>query len=94
MRSALPYSDAVVRTRWRRPPGFDGWSLTALAVALAVGLPVLVVFASLLMPRSEIWAHLAETVLWDYVADTLLLALGVAIGVLVIGVGTAWLVTM
>lgn len=39
-------------------------------------------------------AHLADTVLADYVANTLLLIVGVGLGVLVIGTCTAWLVTM
>ena len=38
--------------------------------------------------------HYAHTVLWRYVANTLGLALIVASGVVVIGVATAWLVTM
>ncbi|MGH6900842.1 MAG: ABC transporter permease [Geminicoccaceae bacterium] len=66
----------------------------ALTVAGAVALPVLVVLASLLAPSGEIWAHLASTVLWDYLWSTATLALGVGAGVLAIGVGTAWLVSM
>ena len=72
----------------------DAWRLIALGVAGGVALPVLVVLASLLAPSCEIWAHLASTVLRDYLWNTLSLALGVGAGVLVIGVGTAWLVSM
>lgn len=72
----------------------DRWSLLALVLALAVALPVLVVFASLLAPHGEVWRHLASTVLAGYVGHTLALVVGVAIGVSIIGVGTAWLVTM
>ena len=88
------------RTVARRPAwpsrflATHGWSLIAFAPAAAVALPVLVVFSSLLAPNLEVWSHLAATVLWRYVASTFGLALGVAIGVMVIGVGTAWLVTM
>jgi iron(III) transport system permease protein len=39
------------------------------------------------------WAHLASTVLPDYVASTLLLCAGVGGGVAAVGVGAAWLVT-
>lgn len=94
MRSTLPYADLAVARRARRPAAIDGWSLIALGAALAVALPVLVVLASLLAPSGEIWGHLADTVLWDYLGSTLGLALGVGTGVLVIGVGTAWLVSM
>ncbi|MEO8297973.1 MAG: iron ABC transporter permease [Burkholderiales bacterium] len=39
------------------------------------------------------WAHLAQTVLPDYIASTLWLCLGVGLGVAALGVGSAWLVT-
>lgn len=72
----------------------DRWSLLALVLALAVALPILVVFAALFSPHGEVWSHLASTVLLGYVGHTLVLAMGVAIGVTLIGVGNAWLVTM
>jgi iron(III) transport system permease protein len=72
----------------------DRWSALALLLALAVALPVLVVFGNLFRPSGDIFSHLASTVLAGYVGHTLALALGVGIGVTVIGVGTAWLVTM
>lgn len=59
-----------------------------------VCLPVLVVLASLLTNASEVWAHLANTVLATYITNSLVLMVGVAAGTLVLGVGTAWLVTM
>jgi iron(III) transport system permease protein len=94
MRMALPYTDVGGRARVRGLRFLDRWSLLASALALAVALPVLVVFASLLIPAGAVWHHLAETVLWDYVTNTVLLALGVGAGVAVLGVGTAWLVSM
>jgi len=66
----------------------------ALALASLVALPIVVVFLSLLAPDIEVWRHLASTVLAGYVLNTLILAAGVAVGVSIIGVGTAWLVTM
>jgi iron(III) transport system permease protein len=90
MRTTL--SDLAVRPERRWP--LDRWSVLTLALAGAVALPVLVVFASLLVPHGEIWGHLAATVLGGYVWNTLWLALGVGSGVALIGVGAAWLVTM
>ncbi len=55
---------------------------------------MVVVLASLLRPRDEVWEHLVATVLSRYVINTAWLLAGVGAGVLVIGVGTAWLVTM
>lgn len=94
MRTSIPYADVEPGRSRRLLRWVDGWSLAALALALAVALPVLVVAASLTQPGGGVWSHLAQTVLGDYVVNTLLLAFGVGVGVTVIGVGTAWLVTM
>ncbi|MEM7045307.1 MAG: iron ABC transporter permease, partial [Pseudomonadota bacterium] len=72
----------------------DRWSLLALIVASIVGMPVLVVALSVLVPDVDVWHHLATTVLGDYVSNTFALIFGVGIGVTVIGVSTAWLVAM
>ncbi|MEL7353600.1 MAG: iron ABC transporter permease [Cyanobacteria bacterium J06560_5] len=63
-------------------------------IAALVVLPVFVVLASIFSDASEIWTHLAETVLMTYVINSLLLMVGVGLGVLIVGVGTAWLVSM
>lgn len=72
----------------------SGWAIATWIVAALVVLPVLVVLGSVFTDVGEIWAHLAETVLTTYITNSLVLMVGVAIGVSVIGVGTAWLVTM
>jgi len=81
---------------WRawRPAalGALGWCAVALAALLAV--PVVFVAGNVFVPSGGAWEHLAETVLADYVHNTVWLALGVGAGVVVVGVGTAWLVTM
>lgn len=73
-------------------PGPWGVGVTALALVLA--LPVLVVMSFLFAPAGEVWGHLADTVLRDYVTNSLWLMLGVTIGTLIGGVGTAWLTSM
>ncbi len=70
------------------------WPLVTVAVALLLATPVLVVVGFVFVPAGDVWQHLASTVLPDYVTNTLLLMLGVAIGTLIGGVGTAWLTTM
>ncbi|MBI1209768.1 MAG: ABC transporter permease subunit [Azospirillum sp.] len=72
----------------------SGWSAATVAIALLVALPVLVVTAAVFLPSAGVWQHLASTVLPDYLTNTALLAAGVGSGTLVIGGGTAWLVTM
>ncbi len=76
----------------RLVPG--GWIAVTIALALLVSTPVLFVLGNIFADNSEVWNHLAETVLPRYMANSLWLMLGVGSGVLLIGVGTAWLVTM
>ncbi len=83
------------RTRLaRQGVRFDYWTLGTLLVAFTVAMPLVAVVAISFTPQQEIWRHLLETVLWRYVGNTLALAVGVGVGTFVIGVGTAWLVTM
>jgi len=72
----------------------DWWVVGALIIAALVTLPVGAVFFLALFPEENIWGHLAATVLPGYIRTTLALMLGVSFGTLLIGVGTAWLVTM
>ena len=72
-------------------------ALLALAVVVAVliGLPVASVLANIFSGgTSGVWQHLASTVLPDYVGSTLWLCAGVGLGVIVVGVATAWLTAM
>ncbi len=89
----LPESDpARTAPRGRRLTAIHPLSFAAALVALLIAVPILVVAASLLTPSTETWHHLVDTVLGEYIANTLWLLAGVAIGVLLLGVPTAWLV--
>lgn len=77
-----------------RTEQYSGWLLSALLVALLVCLPIASVFWLALFPSENIWQHLADTVLPHYITTTLLLMAGVGALSVIIGVGTAWLVTM
>jgi iron(III) transport system permease protein len=68
---------------------------SAAVVAVILAVPVLVVFGSVFAGGTgETWQHLIDTLLGEIVRNTLVLALAVAIGVSVMGVGCAWLVSM
>lgn len=56
-------------------------------------LPLLVILSSLLWPDVEAWQHLIDTVLTEYVVNSLLLTVGVGLGSLSIGGVTAWCMT-
>ena len=92
--TAIAIGDETARRRWRRGGATQKrWTAATVLVALLVAVPVLGVVALALGPSAEIWRHLATTVLPTYALNTLWLMLGVSIGTLAIGVGTAWLVT-
>jgi iron(III) transport system permease protein len=68
--------------------------VAAGGIALLVATPIVVVVSSLATPSVEIWAHLWRTYLLELIWNTLALIVGVGLGVLVLGTGLAWLVTM
>lgn len=55
--------------------------------------PLLVIGVSLLWPDSAAWQHLIDTVLIEYALNSLMLAVGVGAGSLIIGGATAWCMT-
>jgi iron(III) transport system permease protein len=64
-----------------------------LLIGLLLAVPVASVVSSVFGGLGETWSHLAATALGRYVGNTLLLSLGVAFGVITMGVLSAWLVT-
>ena len=72
----------------------DGWAWVTLAVAVLAAAPICSVVWTAVTPTLDIWRHLASTVLPVYVWNSFLLVVGVALGTAVLGVATAWLVTM
>lgn len=78
----------------KRKSGSRLWTFCTVAIALLVGVPVFTVAANIFVPSGDIWQHLASTVLPAYIMNSIWLMLGVGTGVFILGVGTAWLVTM
>jgi iron(III) transport system permease protein len=68
--------------------------LAACGLALLIAAPVISVLVNAFGARSDIWQHLVETVLGDYVTKSLLIMTGVTIGVLIVGVPAAWMTTL
>ncbi|MBF2046261.1 MAG: iron ABC transporter permease [Elainella sp. C42_A2020_010] len=74
--------------------GLRGWTLGVALIALLIATPLLVVLSSIFADTGAVWQHLTSTVLPRYISNSLLLVLGVSLGTGLIGVSTAWLVTM
>ena len=78
-----------------RGAGIDWLTAFALAVAALAAVPILAVGVNIFAGGTgETWAHLADTVLPEYVANTVKLIAGVSVGVIFGGVATAWLTVM
>lgn len=74
------------------------WStltVAAVVVAVLIAAPVLSVFSNVFIGETgDTWAHLADTVLGEFMWNTVVLCIGVGLGVSSIGVTSAWLTTM
>lgn len=69
------------------------WLISILGLALILSVPTFVIFGAWAFPNSQVWSHLIDTVLGDYIVNTLMLALGVGALSGVLGTLCAWLVS-
>ena len=65
-----------------------------MLIALLFSIPTLTIFSFVFLPASETWQHLQDTVLSEYLINSLLLVLGVSFGTLMLGVCSAWLTSL
>lgn len=69
--------------------------LVAVLVAVLVSLPVVSILFNIFQPDTAgVWAHFAETVLGEFVFNSVALALGTGLGAALLGTGAAWIVAM
>ncbi|CAI08909.1 putative iron utilization protein [Aromatoleum aromaticum EbN1] len=79
--------------RWIRNASW--LTLGALLIAVLIATPVISVFSNVFTGgTSATWSHLASTVLPEFIRNTVILCVGVGLGVSSIGITTAWLTTM
>ena len=77
-----------------RDSGNFAWSVAASLISLIAIAPVLAIFVLALQRSGDTWPHLVANVLPGALRRTLELMAGVGALTLLIGTGTAWLVTM
>jgi len=70
------------------------WFYSSSLIAACISLPIIAVLFLALSPEENAWPHLINTVLPSYLKNTVILMAGVGSLSLVIGIGTAWLVSM
>lgn len=92
MPATTPVTFRLLARSVRRPSAFV---IAALVVAALTAAPIISVWTNIFSGgTSDTWRHLSSTVLAEYITNTLWLCIGVGSGVIVVGVSTAWLVTM
>ena len=65
--------------------------VSIIALCLLLSLPIFTVLWSIGADSDGVWQHLADTLLWSYIGQSLTLMTGVGLLVLVLGVVPAWL---
>ncbi|AXS39363.1 iron ABC transporter permease [Breoghania sp. L-A4] len=92
--TASPDNDTKTGVPCAKGRGEFGWLIAVGAVTALVLAPIITLVILAMRPAGDIWPHLISTVLPRSIATTALLMLGVGTMTSIIGVGTAWLVTM
>jgi iron(III) transport system permease protein len=70
------------------------WKPGIVMVAVLFSLPIFTIAGFIVHPSNEVWQHLLDTVLGEYLLNSAILMIGVGSGTLVIGVGCAWLTSV
>ena len=65
-----------------------------IAIITIIIIPIITVFSYLMTPSTEIWSHLFNTLLLEYLNNTLIILLCVGFAATAIGLISAWVVTM
>jgi len=84
---------AFLKRRGRTGDPANGWSIATFAMAIFLIGPFVSLFHTATGDSGGLWSHLMATVFPHYVANTLILMLGVGALSLLFGVITAWIVT-
>ena len=78
---------------WRLFRVVNPWTIFAFLCAILIATPLITILYYLVEGPSDTWHHLAETVLGEYIFNSIFLVVGVSFFTFIIGVSTAWLVS-
>jgi iron(III) transport system permease protein len=70
------------------------WQLLILLITLLFAVPVITIGSFVFRPSSEVWQHLIDNVLFEYLTNSLILMIGVAFGTFSMGIICAWLTSL
>ena len=72
---------------------FNLWSVLTITMTILLTVPLWVLLSFMFEPTNETWHHLADTLLPEYIFNSLWLMIGVSCGTLLLGIPTAWLIS-
>lgn len=72
----------------------DFFSLTTIIFTIAIISPIALVFKGIFLPSNEIFEHIKNTVLNEYLYNTLIISIGVVVISGILGVSLAWFVSV
>ena len=81
---------AIIISKWRE---LDRWFFIGALISVLLALPVLAILLSYSSLSADLWGHLVDTTLAEYLTNSVLLTLGVGFGSMLLGVTLAWCVT-
>ncbi|MGI9478396.1 MAG: ABC transporter permease [Hyphomicrobiaceae bacterium] len=70
------------------------WTIATICIVAMLIAPIVAVFIAATGDSGGLWAHLFETVLPRYIANSLVLMIGVGLVTLTFGISSAWVVTI
>ncbi len=76
------------------PQLLNGWIGWTFIIALIIALPLIVIFYNINSDAGDTWQHIVKNLIPGYVWNTIILMLGVAFLTFIMGVSTAWLVSV
>lgn len=88
---SIPHRIAVWRARRRSSPA---WTTAVALILLVMLFPIVAILWLAAGADSNEWPHLVHTVLPEALTNTLALSAGIGALTLIVGVATAWLITM
>ena len=81
---------AIIISKWHE---LDRWFFIGALISVLLALPVLAILLSYSSLSVDLWGHLVDTTLAEYLTNSVLLTLGVGFGSMLLGVTLAWCVT-
>ncbi|MEM9919946.1 MAG: iron ABC transporter permease, partial [Bacteroidota bacterium] len=69
------------------------WSIYTVFLVLFIAIPIFAIVANLFDEAGEMWSHIVQYFLLDYLSNSIILLLGTGVLCTAMGVGAAWIVT-